>query len=71
MVATWIQSWRLASLRMRLTALLQEPQASRPTIMFHTVSRPIFREGKQNERKSEKSATVTLLIKKTRDINWW
>ncbi|OXU28555.1 hypothetical protein TSAR_010405 [Trichomalopsis sarcophagae] len=38
MVATWVQSWRLSSLRARLQAILLGPEATRPSIMLYTAS---------------------------------
>ncbi|XP_014203676.1 biotin--protein ligase isoform X2 [Copidosoma floridanum] len=38
MVATWVQSWRLSSLRTRLQSILQGPEATRPTVMLYTAA---------------------------------
>ncbi|XP_015590962.1 uncharacterized protein LOC107265728 isoform X2 [Cephus cinctus] len=38
MIATWIQAWRLSSLRARLNIAFQGPETSRPSITFHTRS---------------------------------
>ncbi|KAJ8682026.1 hypothetical protein QAD02_017818 [Eretmocerus hayati] len=53
MVATWVQSWRLSSLRTRLQSILQVPEATRPTIMLYM--------GSQSPNKEETNHTKNII----------
>ena len=45
MVATWVQSWRLSSLRARLQSILQGPEAATPSIMLYTATQLSLKDG--------------------------
>ncbi|KAL7289279.1 hypothetical protein TKK_0017213 [Trichogramma kaykai] len=48
MLATWIQSWRLSSLRGRLQAILLESEAARPSVMLYTASQLSIKDESNN-----------------------
>ena len=45
MVATWIQGWRLSSLKARLSVALQGVESKKPSIMFYTAAVIRSKEG--------------------------
>ncbi|CAB0035423.1 unnamed protein product [Trichogramma brassicae] len=48
MLATWIQSWRLSSLRGRLQAILLESEVARPSVMLYTASQLSIKDESNN-----------------------
>lgn len=49
MMATWVQAWRLSSLKTRLAAILQNTQSPVPSIVFYSNPSSCIKQGIQKK----------------------